>query len=382
MTALWQDRRVIACVGTGGVGKTSVSAAIGMAAAASGRRTLVVTIDPARRLANALGLPDFGNVEHEVDPRALAKAGVVLRAPLWAMMPDVKRTFDELVTRSTLNDEQRRRILENPVYEQFARTLAGSHEYAAVEKLNELYRSGRYDLIVLDTPPAQNALDFLAAPGRVVSFFDQNTVQLLLKPYALAGKASMRLFSLGSSLVYRTLGRLAGGETLHAIIEFALGFQGMYEGFRERSRQVQELLRSPELAFVLVGATRAPAMEAMLGFRDALAGAGMPTRAIVLNRVRPLPYAPEVEERLQVELAYRIPDAAELAATRAAVAEELELARQDQQAREALASDLPDMPIIALPEQPLDVHDLRSLAQLYQSFLPAGGADTGAIKGS
>jgi len=371
MRPLWEGRRVIACVGTGGVGKTSVAAALAMAAAASGRRTLVMTIDPARRLANALGLADFGNVEREVDPFALAEAGVHLRAPLWAMMPDVKRTFDELVERTATSDEQRRRILANPIYEQFARTLVGSQDYAAVEKLNQVYRSGRYDLIVLDTPPAQNVLDFLAAPSRVVTFFDQDTVRVLLKPYLLAGKVSTRLVNLGNAVIYRTLGRFAGGETLRTIIEFLLGFQGMYEGLRERSQQVQELLCGDELAFVLVGTTRTPQLHAMRAFRDTLAGQGLRTRAIILNRARPLPYASDAHERLEHELAARITETSDLARTRHALAEELALATQDAAALATLAHELPDTPVVSLPELPLDVHDLATLALLHSSLLAA-----------
>jgi anion-transporting ArsA/GET3 family ATPase len=369
MTALWEERRVIVTVGRGGVGKTSVAAALALAAAASGRRTLVMTIDPARRLANALGLADFGNLEHEVDPLAVAAAGAHLRAPLWAMMPDVKRTFDDVVKRTAVDAEQRRRILENRIYRQAASALAGSHEYAAVEKLYEVYRSRRYDLIVLDTPPSQNALDFLAAPNRVVAFLEQESVQLLLKPYLMASKASLRLFSVGTSLIYRSLGHLAGLDTMRAIAEFVLIFQGMYEGFRERAARVHELLHSNELAFVLVGTARGPGYESMLDFRESLLAAGVKPRALVLNRVHPLPYPPAAAADVKAALERLLPDAvARQTMLRLADEEEL-LAMRDQEVREQLERQVAT--VLALPELPIDVHDLASLVELHRYFLPS-----------
>ncbi|MEL6544494.1 MAG: ArsA-related P-loop ATPase, partial [Myxococcota bacterium] len=157
MTALWSDRKVVVAVGTGGVGKTTVSASLALAAAASGKKTLVMTIDPARRLANALGISDSGNTEHELSPEELARHGIEVSEPLWAMMPDVKTTFDRLVERFAPDSQRREAILRNQIYEHFSTALAGSLEYAAVERLYEVYSSGRYDLIVLDTPPSRNA---------------------------------------------------------------------------------------------------------------------------------------------------------------------------------------------------------------------------------
>ncbi len=360
---IFEGRKVVVCAGTGGVGKTTVSAAIAVAAAASGRRTLVMTIDPARRLANAMGLADFGNVETEIPKEALAPYGVELRAPLWAMMPDVKRTFDDLIERMMPDPERRKQIFANTVYKQFATAIAGSLEYAAVEKLHEVYSSGRYDLIVLDTPPSQNAGAFLSAPGRILDFLAQDTVQWLLKPYVLAGKLSLRLFDLGSSLIFTTLGRFAGAETIRALAEFVLQFQGMYEGFRERSQAVRTLLASTEVAFVLVSVAQAREQEALLRFRDELGRAGLTTRAVVQNRVRELLYPPEQEDEIMRRL-----DALGLAALATAVREEQALALEAQAAIEALRVRLPHTRLWTLPELPLDAHDLESLARLQASF--------------
>jgi anion-transporting ArsA/GET3 family ATPase len=363
---LWEGRKVVVCVGTGGVGKTTAAASLGIAAAASGLRTLVMTIDPARRLANALGIADLGNVEREITAELLAIHGIVLEAPLWVMMPDVKRTFDQLIERTAPDDQSREKILGNRVYQHFSSALAGSHEYAAVEKLYEAYATGRYDLIVLDTPPSQNAVDFLQAPGRVLDFLETETLQWLLKPYVLSGKVSLKILDFGSSIMLRTLGRLAGGDTLRELAEFVFSLQGMYDGFRERSRRVKALLRSEENAFVLVTAPAPSQIRAMHQFRRELRAEGLRVQSVVVNRVREPPPTPEEQlvcfERLESALAPLGEDA--VARTRVALEEELRLAAMDQQALHDLRARLGETELILLPELPLDVRDLNGLAEL------------------
>lgn len=356
-------RKVIVCVGTGGVGKTTVSATLAVAAAAQGRRTLVMTIDPARRLASALGLSDIGNVETEIKPERLAPYGVQLTAPLWVMMPDVKRTFDDLVARWAPSMESRNKILNNRIYQHFSTALVGSLEYAAVEKLYEVYASGKYDLIVLDTPPSQNALDFLDAPNRISDFLEQDSLQWLLKPSLFAGKFSLKVFDFGTALMQRTLGNMAGTETLRELAEFILGFQGMYEGFRERSQKVKHLLASPELAFVLVGSTHPTQQLSMLHFRDALEKSGLPIRMLILNRVRQLAttLGSEINPRELIAKYVQGPDADRLGA---AVEEEISLDRIDVQACKDLRLVFNNIPLLALPELVLDVNDLENLARL------------------
>jgi anion-transporting ArsA/GET3 family ATPase len=371
MSPFFAGRKVVICAGTGGVGKTTVSASLGIAAAASGLRTLVMTIDPARRLANALGLPDFGNVEHEVSAASLAPYGVTLEAPLFAMMPDVQRTFDELIARHARSESERRAILGNYIYQQFASHLAGALEYAAVEKLYEVHASGRYDLIVLDTPPSQSVLDFLTAPSRIITFLEQDTVQWLIKPYLLAGRLSVKLLDLGSALISRSLRRLAGADTLRAIAEFLVAFHGMFDGFRERSQKVRALLASDEVAFALVGTARANDRAALLRFRATLQGAGLVTRAVILNRTRPLPYAEADAEAVRERLAASVPPA-ERERLLAALTEEATLAREDAAAFSALAAELTDTTVLTLPELPLDAHDLESLAVLQAHLLLPG----------
>jgi len=368
---LWSDRRVLLCVGTGGVGKTTVSAAIALAAASRGLRTLVMTIDPARRLANALGLSEFGNMEHEVSAEVLAKLGVELQGPLWAMMPDVKRTFDDLIARAAPDAERRDKILRNRFYQRFSTVLAGSLEYAAVEKLYEVYASDRYDLIVLDTPPSQNATDFLQAPGRILDFLEQDTLQWILKPYGAAGRFSFKLLDVGSSFVFRSLGKLAGAETIGQIVEMVLGFQGMYDGFRHRSTQVRQLLMSDEVAFVVVTSPQPAQRGSVRQLREGLHHEGMRVRAAVVNRVRQPPFGEVSAEIAMEELRRAVADwpPEEASGVLEALGEEVELWSRGQNSLGTLREVLGDTPVVELPELPLDAHDLQSLVALYGAFL-------------
>jgi len=373
VTAVWEGRKVVMCVGTGGVGKTTASAAIGLAAAASGLRTLVMTIDPARRLANALGLAEFGNVEREIAADLVTPLGIELRAPLWAMMPDVKRTFDELIVRVAPDRERREKIFQNRFYQQFSTALVGSLEYASVEKLYEVYTSGRYDLVVLDTPPSQNATDFLEAPGKILDFLEQETLQWLLKPYAVAGKLSFKLLDLGNSFVLRTLGKMAGGDTITELAEFILGFQGMYEGFRERSRDVRALLSSEELAFVLVTSTQPNQVAAVQTLREGLHREGMHVRSVVVNRVRRDPFADVRRSALFERIGELVTDPQRRQAIEMAFTEEGMLAELGVTVLDRVKQKVGPTPIIELPELPLDAHDLDSLVALHSAFLPGGG---------
>ena len=203
MSRIWEGHKLVACLGTGGVGKTTVSATIAVAAAHHGLKTLVMTIDPARRLADALGLKDIGNTERQVEPELFEPYGFELRAPLWVMMPDVKQTFDGVISRLHSSPDAQNNILNNRFYTQLSTAIAGAQEYAAVEKLYEVVQSGQYDLIVLDTPPSQNAIDFLDAPGKMIDFLEHESLQWLIKPYSVAGKLSLRMLDVSGNLLHR-----------------------------------------------------------------------------------------------------------------------------------------------------------------------------------
>ncbi len=213
-------RKVICCVGSGGVGKTTTAAALALRAAVDGKRALVLTIDPARRLANSLGLKELGNEQTRISPQLFAQAGLKPKGEMWAMMLDLKLTWDELVRRQSRNPEQAEAILENKLYQTLSTAMAGSLEYMAMEKVYEVHTSGRFDVVVLDTPPTTNALDFLHATGRILDVLDNNAMRIVLGPMLKAGKLGFKLFAAPSALVLRTLARFTGTEFLRDLALF------------------------------------------------------------------------------------------------------------------------------------------------------------------
>lgn len=273
------DQRLVVCVGAGGVGKTTTAAAIALYGATQGRRAIVLTIDPARRLANSLGLGALGNTEQRIELDDGSGQG-----ELWAMMLDSRSTFDDLVARVASDDDARKRILGNHVYRHMADTYAGSQDYMATEKLHDLVTSGRWDLIVLDTPPVKNALDFLESPGRLVHFLDERVLRWFLHPYdarAIGGR-----FMLGTSaVVYKLLGYVFGADFLADLSQFFQDFQGLYAGFRARHEQVLELLRSPGTAFVSICGPTETTLDIALFFEEELGARELPRAGVVVNQV-------------------------------------------------------------------------------------------------
>ena len=234
-----EGKRVVICAGSGGVGKTTTAAAIAMGLAANGARVAVVTIDPAKRLADALGLDDLDNDPALVDPARFTPAGVEIRGELWAMTLDPKRTFDELVDRLSETEAARDEILENRIYQQLSGAVAGSQEFTAVAKLYDLNASGRFDVLVLDTPPSRNALDFLDAPDRLTSFFEGRALKVFLAPTGLAARVVGR----GTGVVFSVLQRLTGVDLLDDLSVFFRALGGLLDGFRERAEGVKRAAR-------------------------------------------------------------------------------------------------------------------------------------------
>ncbi len=278
--------RIAVCVGCGGVGKTTIAAALGVEAARRGRRALVLTIDPARRLADALGLSALGNQPQPIPRRVLARLGVPEDGALAAMMLDMKRTFDDLVERFAESPEVRDRIFSNAIYQHASDALAGSVEYSAMEKVYELYEGRQFDLIVVDTPPAQHALDFLEAPQRLLEFLDSRLVQMLIHPAFAAGRFGFRLFQRGTHRVFQIIERISGLGFLEDISEFLLAFEGMSGGFRERARRVRALLVGSEAAFVLVAGTGGESQRQAVEFLERLEAFDVPLSGVLINRVR------------------------------------------------------------------------------------------------
>jgi anion-transporting ArsA/GET3 family ATPase len=363
-------RRVLVCVGSGGVGKTTVAAALGLKAALEGKRVLVCTIDPARRLADAMGLGALGNVEARVPDLAFVQAGLSPRGELHAMMLDVKRTWDELVTRHAPDPARRDRILENRLYHQMSAALAGSQEYMAMEKLHELATDRDYDLIVLDTPPTAHALDFLDAPERIIDFLGNDTARSILAPAAGAGRLGLKLAQVGSGFIVKTLARFTGAEMLHDLGEFLAGFQGMYDGFKQRAAEVRALLARPSTGFVLVASPSPLSIDEALAFHERLRTEGMPVAGLVANRVTPdlwrgagpLPDAAALAAALQGDAA--LPGDAALALRLAStLADHQGLAEADARSLARLFAAVP-LAHAVVPRLERDIHDLAGLARL------------------
>jgi anion-transporting ArsA/GET3 family ATPase len=276
-----RGRRVVVCLGAGGVGKTTTSAALGLGLALEGRKVAVVTIDPARRLASALGLKELSGSPRRIELGELERSGIAVRGELWAMMLDAKQTFDEVIADLAPDEKAREEILANPVYRQLSTAVAGSQELSAVAKLYELYEHGGFEVIVLDTPPSRNALDFLETPGRLLGFVEGRALQVFLAP----GGLTARLFGRGTALVFAIFARVTGVDMLSELSGFFRSLSGVIEGFAARTRGVAALMRSPETAFVIVSSPEVePAREAGFLARK-LAEAGMEPAALVVNRV-------------------------------------------------------------------------------------------------
>ena len=341
------------CAGAGGVGKTTTAAAIAMGMAERGLKVAVVTIDPARRLADSLGLEELDNEPRLVDGP--------FEGELWAMMLDSKRTFDALIERLAPDEATRDEVLSNRIYQQLSNAVAGSQEFTAIAKLYELDQDGDYDLLVLDTPPSRNALDFLDAPSRLSGFFQGRAIKMFLRPTGLLGR--------GTGMVFGLLERLTGVDMLHDLSVFFRALGGMIDGFTERARRVGALLEDPATTFVIVTAPRHDPVEEAIFFHRKLADASMPFGGLVVNRMHvthDVDGAGPLPEELGDELAGRVETAAhELAA----------LAAREAASVERLRSALGDPPTIVVPELDGDVHDVEGLALMREHlFSPSGSA--------
>lgn len=352
------ERRLVVCCGAGGVGKTTMSAAIGLGLARAGARVAVVTIDPARRLATALGMEDLSDAPQRVRHPAVGDG------ELWALQLDAKATFDRLVARHAPDAAARDRIMDNRIYRHLSGAVAGSQEYMAVERLHELVDEGSFDRVVLDTPPAQNALDFLDAPQRITRFIEGKALRLLVRPGLSTAGAGWRMLHLGSSTVLSILERLTGGQLLRDVSEFLAGFDGMYQGFADRAQAVRSLLLSPEAAFIIVAAPGSAPLHQALALGDRLRADGFPLVGAVLNRLHPLPAggAPGPRPLLETLSGLGVPDPLDLARRMAAaVADEHTVALRDLDAHEALRAALPAVPLTTVPALDDEPADLRGL---------------------
>jgi anion-transporting ArsA/GET3 family ATPase len=376
---LLEGKRVCICAGSGGVGKTTTSAAIAAGMAARGHKVAVLTIDPAKRLADSLGLPELGNTERQVDPGLFEEAGIETNGgELWAMMLDAKATFDEVVRKHAPDAETRERILSNRIYQQLSNALAGSQEYMAMEKLFEIHAEDRYDLLVLDTPPSRNALDFLDAPRRLTQFIEGRALQVFIKPTGLG----MKVFGRGAGMAFGVMKRITGVDLLQDLAEFFQAMSGMVGGFRERAKRVTELLAADESTFLVVCGPQGEPIDEAVYFHRKLVEAKLPFGGVIVNKVHYEDEMPVEREELGPELSDAVGDE-DLAAR---VRENFEafrvLSERDRRNVEHLAKEMRTRAVIRVPYLDEDVHDLRGLMEVNRYLFASGSEERAEIAAS
>jgi anion-transporting ArsA/GET3 family ATPase len=358
--AALSEASVVVCCGSGGVGKTTTAAVLGLEGARRGRRVVVVTIDPARRLADALGLPGGlsgdpqrivlgrSNGSDDVDPPS---------GELSAMMLDTAATFDGLVRRYAEDDAQLERILSNPFYRNMAGAMSGTQEYMAAEKLHELHGDDRFDLVIVDTPPSRNALDFLEAPGVLARFLDHRLFKLLMLPT----RSGLKVLGTAAQPVLRAIGRVVGSDVLADTVAFFQAFAGMESGFRQRANEVVELIRAPETAFVIVASPRHDTIDEAVWFGGQLVGQGVAVSAAIVNRTHPeFGEGSAVDARDAADAASER-DRPDLAALWSNVAELRTIRERELAVVAPLLEIVGSERLATMPLLDSDVHDLDSL---------------------
>ena len=351
---LLDSRHIVVCCGAGGVGKTTTAAALAVRAADRGRKVVVVTIDPARRLAQSLGLTALDNT-----PRKVKGAG-----KLHAMMLDMKRTFDEIVL-AHADPERARQILENPFYVMLSSSLAGTQEYMAMEKLAQLHASGEWDLIVVDTPPTRSALDFLDAPERMTRFLDGRFLRLLLAPAKVGGRVGMKIMNFGVSTFTNVIGKITGADLLRDLRDFFTAFETMFGGFRERAQLTHDLLKDPRTAFVVVAAPDAAALREASYFVERLDEEAMPLAGVVVNRVHRT-RAPDLTFERGVAAAETLAGRGEETAAGVLLvhADRVAIAGRERRLVESFRRGCPRVPMVEVEAMAQDVHDLAALRRI------------------
>jgi anion-transporting ArsA/GET3 family ATPase len=367
-------RRVVVCCGTGGVGKTTVAAVVALAAARGGRDAVVMTIDPAKRLADTLGLAELGDTPHEI-PRARWEpdASTPGSGRLSALMLDTRATFDGLVHRYSTDSEQAQRILDNRFYRNIAGALSGTQEYMAAEKLHELYEEGGYDLIVVDTPPSRHALDFLDAPQRLTRLLDNRIFRFLMMPT----RAYLRLASGAVQRFLRTAARVIGAEVLDDIVAFFRAFEGMEGGFRDRAARVDELLLEPSTAFVLITSPRRDSIDEAEFFAARLRESELAVAALIVNRVHPDfggGRPEELRSRAGQLREHGDPAAARLAARYENLADYAELGDRERSSLGTVATQIGAATVAYVPSLPHDVVDFAALEAVAGQLFGRGDA--------
>ncbi len=381
---LIDDRRnrILVCCGSGGVGKTTTAAAIGVRAAERGRHVVVLTVDPARRLAQSMGLTSLDNT-----PRLVAGVGsdqaasdaaanggneVGSGGSLHAMMLDMKRTFDEIVE-AHADPDRAAQILANPFYQSLSSSFAGTQEYMAMEKLGQLRRADEWDLIVVDTPPSRSALDFLDAPQRLARFLDGRLLRLLVAPAKVGGRAYLRVLNAGFGVVTGVLTKILGTQVLRDVQTFVSALDTMFGGFRERADYTYQLLRAPGTEFLVVAEPEPDALREASYFVERLAEERMPLAGLVLNRVQrpPAAHLSAARSLAAAETLEALPGGNSQPLAIAALrlhADRMQVAVAQRRVAEHFTAAHPLVPVTEVPAQPDDIHDLDGLRRIGLAF--------------
>jgi anion-transporting ArsA/GET3 family ATPase len=351
---------IVVCCGSGGVGKTTTAAALALRAAEQGRKVVVLTIDPARRLAQSLGLTELDNNPREV-------ADIEGPGRLFAMMLDMQRTFDEIVEKHA-DPERVAQILENPFYQSLSAGFSGTQEYMAMEKLGQLRRTGdetgSWDLIIVDTPPSRSALDFLDAPNRLGSFLDGRLIKVLMAPAKAGGGFAMKVLASGFSIATMALNKLLGSGLLHDVQTFVGSLESMFGGFRQRAEETYQLLQAEGTAFLVVAAPEPDALREAAYFTERLAAENMPLAGLILNRVHPVT-VPELSAEKALAAAEELDgDSADLRLAAGLLrlhAERVRLSARERRLAERFTASQPNVAVAEIPAQSGDIHDLEGL---------------------
>jgi anion-transporting ArsA/GET3 family ATPase len=373
---LIDDRRtrIIVCCGSGGVGKTTIAAAVGLRAAERGRHVVVLTVDPARRLAQSMGLTSLDNTPRLVTGVRTGRSGNGADPPgsMHAMMLDMKRTFDEIVE-SHADPDRATQILANPFYQSLSSSFAGTQEYMAMEKLGQLRRADEWDLIVVDTPPSRSALDFLDAPQRLSRFLDGRLLRLLVAPAKLGGRTGLRMLNAGFGMVTGVITRIIGSQLLRDVQTFVSAMDTMFGGFRERAEYTYRLLRAPGTAFLVIAAPEPDALREASYFVERLERDEMPLAGLILNRVHRSPAARLSAARslAAAETLQGLDESESSALGIAALrlhAERMRQAESERKLARRFTAAHPLVPVARIPALPDDVHDLNGLRVIGSAF--------------
>jgi anion-transporting ArsA/GET3 family ATPase len=363
MADVIRDSRIIVCCGSGGVGKTTSAAALALTAAESGRKVVLITIDPAKRLADALGLQGLTN-----DPSPIAVDGA---GGLWAMMLDARATFDAVIRQQSRNEAQVRRILENPFYDNVASRLSGSQEYMAAEKLFELSNDDRFDLVVVDTPPTREALDFLEAPQKLMNFLDHRVYRWLIAP----ARSGLKIVNLAAQPILRTIGRVIGADVLADAINFFQAFEGIESGFRDRADAVQRLLKSDVTKYLVVASPRRDTVDEAIYFSRQLQSAGRGVTGLIVNRLQPLFGSGTAEESEGAARAAQDRGETDLAVLHRNMAHLRRISEAEEDAIAPLLTFAEKSVISRVYQRPQDVHDIGAIRILGRDLVAPGKND-------